>query len=236
MNPAAIRERPPSTPGEVSAVVSHVEGWLSDEQGRALYHAAAATTGRGAIVEIGSWKGRSTIWLAAAAKRTGRCVYAIDPHTGSKEDPVADTLAEFRGNMERACLSDAVRLLTMTSAEAAGVIEDPVELLFIDGDHSYAAVKRDVELWFPRLIEGGVVMFHDVSTASYRGPRRVFRRHVCLDPRFDSIRRVGSMMVARKTARRGLTATLWGTTSWLLLYVYDAKALLRAAKRLALWR
>jgi predicted O-methyltransferase YrrM len=221
----------PTNLEQVSSVVSHVEGWLSDEQGRALYRAAAATTGRGAIVEIGSWKGRSTIWLASAARLTGRCVYAIDPHTRSNEDPLANTLAEFRANLERAGVSDAVRPLITTSAEAVAILEDPVELLFIDGDHSYDAVERDVELWLPRLIEGGVVLFHDVTTTAYSGPRRVFRRHVCLDSHFDSIRRVGSMTVARKTARRGFRGALWGTTAWLLLYLYDAKTVLRAARR-----
>jgi predicted O-methyltransferase YrrM len=58
---------------------AHVEGWLSEAQGRALFEAAAATTGRGAIVEIGSWKGRSTTWLASGARLAGQRVYAVDP-------------------------------------------------------------------------------------------------------------------------------------------------------------
>ena len=230
MIPKEIRHAP-ATLDRLSELVSQVEGWLSNEQGRALYQAAAGTTGRGAIVEIGSWKGRSTIWLAAGAMQVSGRVYAIDPHKESKEDPLANTLTEFRLNLERAGVSEAVEPLVMTSVEASAVLEDPVELLFIDGDHSYDAVKRDAELWLPRLVEGGLVMFHDVTTTSYPGPRRIFRRHVCLSSKFDEIRRVGSMTVARRTARRGLRGALWGHTAWLLLHLYDGKAMLRAAKR-----
>ena len=85
----------------VSAVTSNIEGWLSDAQGRALLAAAAATTGRGAIVEIGSWKGRSTVWLAEGARLAGRRVHAIDRHTQSLEDPSANTLAEFLANIAK---------------------------------------------------------------------------------------------------------------------------------------
>jgi predicted O-methyltransferase YrrM len=67
-----------------------VEGWLSDRQGRALFDAAAKATGGGAIVEIGSWKGRSTTWLASGARLAGQRVYAIDPHRGSREDPAVE--------------------------------------------------------------------------------------------------------------------------------------------------
>lgn len=206
---------------------ARIEGWLSDAQGRALFDAAAAATGRGAIVEIGSWKGRSTTWLASGARLAGHRVYAIDPHRRSREDPGAATLDEFRGNLARNGLSDAVDALVMTSEEAAASIAGPVELLFIDGDHAYPAVRRDAELWLPRLIEGGIVMFHDVATAAYTGPRRVFRELVCRGAAFHRIRRVGSMVVARRTRRRGPGAALWGAAAALLLRLYDGKRRLR---------
>jgi predicted O-methyltransferase YrrM len=208
-----------------------IEGWLSDAQGRALYDAAAATTGRGAIVEIGSWKGRSTAWLAAGARRAGQRVFAIDPHTGSREDPHANTLDEFLDNMQRAGVSDVVTPLVMTSVEAVRRVPEAIELLFIDGDHRFEGVRRDADLWLPRLVDGAVVMLHDVATAGYHGPRRVFQRSICWDAGFDSIRRVGSMGIARRTTRRDAGAAAWGITAGLLLYVYDLKRGLRAAKR-----
>lgn len=215
---------------DVRTVAAAIEGWLSDAQGCALFQAAAATRGNGLIVEIGSWKGRSTAWLAAGARLAGARVYAIDPHTGSREDPDADTLAEFRANLAYAGVSDVVETLVMTSTEAARALPGPVELLFIDGDHSYEAVRRDVELWLPRLIEGAVVMFHDVGTAGYSGPRRVFRQAICWNEGFDSVARVGSMAVARRTRRRGFSSAAWGRCAGLLLYLYDAKDAVRKVR------
>ena len=204
-----------------------VEGWLSEAQGRALFDAAAAATGAGVIVEIGSWKGRSTTWLASGARLAGQRVYAVDPHRGSRENPAAHTLDEFLDNLARNGLADVVDPMVMTSEEAAASIARPIELLFIDGDHSYEGVRRDAELWLPRLMEGGIVMFHDVATAAYSGPRRIVRRMVCRSPGFDGVARVGSMVVARRTARRGRRAALWSRTAAILLYLYDVKQLLR---------
>ena len=219
-----LSKRKPKTRGRRAGVV---DGWLSDAQGRALFRAAAGTDGRGAIVEIGSWKGRSTTWLAAGARLAGQRVYAVDPHHHSREYPEAETLDAFLANLARNGLSDVVDPLVMTSEEAAAHITGPVELLFIDGDHSYEAVRRDAELWLPRLIEGGTVMFHDVATAGYDGPRRIVRQMVCRSPLFDGITRVGSMIVARRTAHRSAPAAIWGATAGLLLYLYDGKRALR---------
>ena len=210
---------------------AQIDGWLSDAQGRALFQAAAASTGRGAIVEIGSWKGRSTTWLASGARLAGRRVCAIDPHSLSCEDPEADTLDEFLANLARGGLTDVVDPLIMRSEEAAARITGPIELLFIDGDHSYEAVRRDAELWLPRVMEGGTVMFHDVATAAYTGPRRVVRQMVCRNPHLHRIGRVGSMVVARRTVRRSPGAALWGSTAGILLYLYDGKRALRQLRR-----
>lgn len=216
---------------EVRPLAASIEGWLSDPQGCALFRAAAATTGKGLIVEIGSWKGRSTAWLAAGARLASARVYAVDPHAGSREDPDATTLAAFLGNLTNAGLADVVEPLVMTSAEAARMLEGPVELLFIDGDHSYKGVRLDAELWLPKLVEGGVVMFHDVGTTGYSGPRRVFRQSICWSAEFDGIRRIGSMVVARRTRRRDVRSAAWGLCAGLLLYLYDAKRGLRRRTR-----
>ena len=215
----------------VSAVTSGIEGWLSDAQGRALLTRAAATTGRGAIVEIGSWKGRSTVWLAEGARLAGQRVHAIDRHTQSLEDPLANTLAEFLDNIKKAGVADVIEPLIMSSAEAASVVRGPVELLFIDGDHSFDGVRRDAEIWLPRVMDGGVVMFHDVATAGYDGPRRIFRRMVCWNERFAGVRRVGSMTIARRTPHRGIFEAAWGTVAGLLLYIFDAKQISRQLRK-----
>jgi len=220
---------------EVSRIAGTVEGWLSDAQGCALYTAAAACTGRGAIVEIGSWKGRSTVWLARGARRAGRSVHAIDPHVGSREAPEASTLEAFQANIYRAGAGDHVAAMVMTSADAERVLEGPVELLFVDGDHSPDGAASDADLWLPRVMTGGVVMFHDVATSGYSGPRRVFQRRICWSAEFHRIRRVGSMGIAERTPTRSPAAAAHATLFGLLLYFYDlegaAKRMLRRLRR-----
>jgi predicted O-methyltransferase YrrM len=215
---------------DVRPLAASIEGWLSDAQGCALFRAAAATTGKGLIVEIGSWKGRSTAWLASGARQAGARVYAIDPHTGSREDPEAATFEAFRANLAQAGLADVVEPLVTTSVEAARRLQGPIELLFIDGDHSYDAVRLDAELWLPKLVDGGIVMFHDVGTAGYAGPRRVFRRAICWSSGFDRIERIGSMAMARRTRRRDFSSAAWGWCAGLLLYLYDAKRIVRGIR------
>ena len=223
MESRAARER-----ARVAAAM--VEGWLNERQGAALFDAAASCTGRGAIVEIGSWKGRSTVWLAFGARLAGQEVLAIDPHVDSREDPAARTLADFEANLERAGIRDVVRPRVLTSEQAAGAIGGPVEVLFVDGDHSTGGSQADADLWLPRLVDGGTVLMHDVATASYTGPRHVFRRRICWNQEFDNIRRVGSMGIARRVARRSLPQGAWGVLAGLLLYLLDAKAALKRIK------
>jgi predicted O-methyltransferase YrrM len=210
-----------------------IEGWLSEAQGRALHQAAAQASGRGAIVEIGSWKGRSTAWLAHGALERGLRVLAVDPHVNSREDPQARTFDAFRDNLNRAGVLQAVDPLVMTSAEAVRLLTAPVELLFVDGDHSVEGARRDADLWLPRVMTGGTVLFHDVASSGYAGPRRVFQRSICRSRHYHRVRRVGSMGIAERTSRRSLRQALRSWTFDLLLYRYDVEgALKRAVRRL----
>jgi predicted O-methyltransferase YrrM len=221
---------------EVAGMAAGIEGWLSEAQGRALYAAAAACSGRGAIVEIGSWKGRSTVWLAHGAARAGQVVRAIDPHVGSRENPHEHTLDAFRANLERAGAAPFVEPLVMTSAEAARALTGPVELLFVDGDHSPEGARADADIWLPRVLEGGTVMFHDVATSGYAGPRRVFQQRICRSVEFHRIRRVGSMGIAERTRARSALESLRARLFDLRLYFYDVegavKRVLRRVRRL----
>lgn len=149
-----------------------MEGWLRDDEAAFLYAAARFGPGRGAIVEVGSYKGKSTIWLAAGSKAAGReMVHAVDPHTGSPEHGAVWTLPEFSRNLQRAGVDDWVIPLLTTSEAAAGQWAAPVRLLWIDGAHEYERVRQDLALWTPHLIEGGVIALHDVI-GWFAGPRR----------------------------------------------------------------
>jgi predicted O-methyltransferase YrrM len=223
---------------QVAAIAGQIEGWLSEPQGRALYAAAAACSGRGAIVEIGSWKGRSTVWLAHGAAVAGQKVLAIDPHVGSREDPHERTLDAFLANLERAGAAASVEPLVMTSAEAVRRIDGPVELLFVDGDHSPEGARSDADRWLPRVMEGGTVMFHDVATSGYSGPRRVFQQRICRSRQFHRIRRVGSMAIAERTRSRSLLQSAGARRFDARLYFYDVegavKRILRRVRRFRL--
>jgi len=157
--------------------VSKIEGWLTDEEGKLLYKLAKSCTGKGVIVEIGSYKGRSTIWLAEGSKAGNRVkVYAIDPHTGSTEHRrmygKVWTFPEFVRNIKMRGLDDIVVPIVKTSEDAERCWnQKPVELLWIDGAHDYEMVKLDVELWFSHLVWGGWIAFHD--SIVYPGPRKV---------------------------------------------------------------
>jgi predicted O-methyltransferase YrrM len=215
----------------VRRIAAAIDGWLSDAQGRALHDAAARVTGRGIILEIGSWKGRSTVWLAHGARRAGARVHAVDPHVNSREDPHAQTLEEFTNNIVRAGVADTVEMLVMTSADAASRLESGVELLFVDGDHSLEGARADAAVWLPRVVAGGTVMFHDVATSGYSGPRRVFQTRICRSPQFQRVRRVGSMGIAERTSRRSAAQAFRARTLDLLLYLYDVEAVIKRALR-----
>lgn len=174
-------------------VLRGVEGWLTDEEAETLYSLARSCTGRGAIVEIGSWKGRSTVCLGLGSKAgAGVPVYAVDRPRGEIHE-------EFERNIHRAGVEDVVRPITSSSEEAARGFGEPVELLFIDASHEYDLVKLDWDLWVPKLLEGGVLVMHD--TTWFEGPKRIAEERVYRSHEFKDVRFVfSSTTVGRKAS------------------------------------
>ena len=172
-------------------LIADVPGWLTDEEAAALYHAARECTGRGVIVEIGSWKGKSTICLGRGSRAGNNVsIYAIDPHAEYR-------FGDFRANIERAGIADLVTPVPSTSQAKADSFHEPIELLFIDGAHEYELVKEDFEKWVPKVVEGGVVAMHDTTWAE--GPRRVAADYLFRSRQFKDVRFViGSTSMGRK--------------------------------------
>lgn len=188
---------------DVWPIVEHVEGWMTYEQGRALYEAARACRPGGRIVEIGSFRGRSTIVLAAGAP-AGVEVIAIDPHAGNDRGPqeidgyAAEADADhgvFVANLERAGVADRVRHVRLSSHEAVARVDGPVDVLYIDGAHRYAAARADIREWGARVAGGGVLLIHDAFSSI--GVTAAIARELLLSDRYRYDRRTRSLAVYR---------------------------------------
>ena len=178
---------------ELRRRLDELPGWLSYEEGETLYTLAKACTGRGVIVEIGSWRGKSTTCLGLGSKAGNQvAIYAIDPHS-------EHTFGDFTRNVEAAGISDLVTPMPGRSQDLAEGFDHPIELLFIDGAHQYDLVLEDFERWVPKVVEGGVVAMHD--TTWFEGPRRVADELIFKSRRFKDARYVfSSTTVATKVA------------------------------------
>ncbi len=151
---------------DFSREVGIVEGWLTESEGIFLYNAAKRVRPKNIIVEIGSWKGKSTICLARGSQNGNMTtVYAVDPHTGSSEHQQwlgrVNTFRDFTENIKKAELSGYIEVIRETSENAARKFTKPIEFIFIDGAHEYDFVRLDFDVWFPRVIDGGLMAFHD---------------------------------------------------------------------------
>ncbi len=178
-------------------------GFLSKPEGILLYRLARECSGNGEIVEIGSWKGRSTIWLAKGSKDGQRKkIVAIDPHTSSPEMPQGNSFKEFKQNLKAAKAFDLVKPVVKTSEDAAKEFGKEIALIFIDGDHSYKHAKQDFELWFPKVREQGIMAFHDTMLVD--GPKRVVEDSVFKSRHFRNIGFVDSITFAEKVEKNSV--------------------------------
>jgi len=148
-----------------STAFHQIDGWLTLEEADALYDAAVQVPETGRIVEIGSFKGRSTYALALGAQVNGiaKMVYAVDPFTGNPgEDSFFPTRykADFLRNLDQFIKEGTVTPLTMSSAGATMLGIRP-NLVFIDGSHIFADALFDMTAWWEKLLPGGRMAIHD---------------------------------------------------------------------------
>ena len=178
--------------------MSAAPGFLTEREARFLSLAAACTPAPGVILEIGSFKGKSTVGLASVAARYRLgSVVAVDPHTApSSTDPglggQASSFEDFRHTLTRAGLTDHVEVHRKFSRELATGWNRPIRLLWIDGDHTYPGAKQDLDLFVPHLAAGGVVALHDVLH-NFAGPIRVFVEDVLRSDRYGPAGCCGSI-------------------------------------------
>ena len=205
-------------PDKFRLAAEAARGFMPADEGLALYETAASYAGVGPIAEVGTYCGKSTIYLAAAASATGQLVVTVDHHRGSEEiqpgwehhdpelvDPVTgrmDSLPFFRATLAGAGLEASVVAVIGTSADVARLWRAPLGMLFIDGGHSEASVVTDYEGWAPWVAMGGALAFHDIFPDPADGgqaPYRVYQRALASGA-FTEVSVTGSLRVLERTS------------------------------------
>jgi len=215
-------------PGMPSAPLSPVlraramaaKGFMPGDEGDALYDAAtaAATNVGHPMVEVGSYCGRSTVWLGAAARAAGTVLFAIDHHRGSEEnqagwehhDPTVvddrtglmDTLPTFRATIREADLEDVVIAVVGQSPVVAAHWSTPLSFVFIDGGHGEEPARLDYEGWSRHVAVGGTLAIHDVFPDPADGGRPPYEQIYLPALRsglFEEIGAIGSLRLLSRT-------------------------------------
>ena len=174
--------------------INKVKGFLDPKEGEALYNFAKQYTLNGSCLEIGSYCGKSAVYLGKAVKENGQRLYSIDHHKGSEEqqpgeeyfDPDLinrdgdgiDTLPFFLETIEKSNLEGFVIPIVSTSEEAYEDLNINFDMVFIDGGHSEEAAQKDYELWTQRINVGGLLAIHDVFPNPEDGGRPPYNIYI----------------------------------------------------------
>ena len=192
-------------------------GFMPPDEGMALYEAAMTVAAPGPFLEVGSYCGKSAVYLGAAARLTGRVLFALDHHRGSEENQLGwehhepdlvdpdidkiDTLGTFRRTIHDAGLEPTVVALVGDSTTVGSVWTTPLALLFIDGGHGHEPAHRDYETWVPHVAVGGTLLIHDVfpnPADGGRPPYEIYCRAI-ESGTFEESSATGSLRVLHRT-------------------------------------
>ncbi len=173
-------------------------GFLTEREARFLALVAACAPAQGVILEIGSFKGKSTVGLASVALRYGLGpVITVDPHSGPSitdpdVGPKGSSWDDFRASLHQAGVESAVEAHRAYSRDVAPGWTRPIRFLWIDGDHTYRGAKEDIDLFRSHLVPGAIVALHDVLH-TFEGPVRVFADELLGSDRFGAAGLCGSI-------------------------------------------
>ena len=167
-----------------------IKGFLLEAEEESLYLAAKNYSKQGPCLEIGSYCGKSALYLGSAVKENNQLLYSIDHHKGSEEQQPGEeffdpdlldetgkninTLPFFLDTIDKAGLKEIVIPIVSTSVEASMVWTKPLAMVFIDGGHSEKAANDDYDAWNPHIIPGGLLAIHDVFPNPEDGGRPPF--------------------------------------------------------------
>ena len=197
-------------------VARAAKGFMPDDEGLALHAAGRDATRVGPLLEVGSYCGKSAVYLGSAASAGGTLLFSVDHHRGSEEnqagwqhhdpevvDPATgrmDTLPFFRRTIERAGLEDAVVAVVGDSPVIAAHWRTPLGLVFVDGGHALGVVLADYEAWSPHVAAGGALVFHDVFEDPRDGGQAPFEawKRAVASGLFTPMSTTGSLRVLRR--------------------------------------
>jgi len=198
-------------------VARGVKGFMPDDEGLALHDAALSAGALGPLLEIGTYCGKSSVYLGAAARASGTVLFTVDHHRGSEEnqagwehhdpevvDPATgrmDTLPFFRRTLQSAGLEDVVVGIVGQSVAVARAWRTPIGFLFVDGGHAEDVALADYESWAPNIVAGGTLAIHDVFEDPAQGgqaPFHVWQRAVA--DGFEPVSTTGSLRVLRNAS------------------------------------
>ena len=170
------------------------KGFLDPEEGESLFEYAKKASKKGPCLEIGSYCGKSALYLGCGCKRNGSVLFSVDHHLGSEEqqpgegffDPElfsvdfyrVDTCTHFRKTIYKADLADTVVPIVCTSEVAARMWSTPLALIFIDGGHAYKTVLTDYICWTRHVMPGGYLLIHDIfpdPAAGGQAPYQIYQ-------------------------------------------------------------
>ena len=200
----------------LQAVAEATRGFMPPDEGLALYEAAVASPGP--FLEVGTYCGKSAVYLGTAARESGTVLFTVDHHRGSEEnqagwehheadliDPdvgLMDTLPHFRRTISVADLEDVVIAIVGESATVAAHWSTPLGFLFIDGGHGPVPAHQDYERWVPHVTVGGTLAIHDVFPDPDDGGRPPFELYcrALESAAFEETGATGSLRVLRRVA------------------------------------
>ena len=193
-----------------------VKGFIDHNEGICLYNYALNSSKKGPILEIGSYCGKSTIYIATAAKKYSGCVYSVDHHTGSEENQVGweyhdielfdeetgriNSFPEFMRNLRKANLLDTVVPIVSDSSLVSRYWKIPLSMVFIDGGYTMEAAFNDFNNWKDKIIKGGILAIHDVfpnPDDGGRPPYEIYRKALS-EENFKEVEAVKSLRVLEK--------------------------------------
>ena len=195
------------------------KGFLDEEEGQRLFELAYDHARLGPIVEIGTYCGKSSVWIGSGAAAAGGLLVCVDHHRGNEEqqpgelyhdadlvDPATglmDSLRFLRRTLRAADLERSAIVMVTTSRIASGICRGPFGMVFIDGGHTFEAAETDLECWAPQVAPGGILAIHDLFPNPADGgqaPITIYRRALASGT-FDELPATKTLGVLRRKPR-----------------------------------